>query len=545
MDAVFTGPAAAQEFSMRVLDQNSRAQVQSVIDDNLAELSKLPNFVGAEPGFPIVNGAILREPAILVFVDQKKPATHLLPDERVPRQLGPYRVAVMQASPLKQIEESADHTSVAAAITASATGLTYQRLPGNPINATFQVSRPMVCHVGPDAGWPVLQPFLEATRSTLSIAMYDFNADYIATAFIDAVKSNDIHVVLTWDDGMTAPEETIRTKLRTKLKDMDGWIVKCGNHHRFASAYHEKVAVRDHESFWLSSGNWSRRSQPDIDPVGDPDSARGMYSKGNREWHVIVEDDALAQLFEKYIEYDRDGSKQEDEQGEPGVTLGLQPARMPDLFVPIEDLSDMTMALRPPNPVKPATLPTMPRTIKVQPVLTPDNYIERLNELLDSAERSIYLQYAYITYSDKAGDEPFTEMLAKLAELSFKPAMDVRIIVGSADAADKIRRLAEAGFSEKVFRTQGSIHNKGIVVDGARVLVSSANWSGDGVVRNRDAGLIIHDEEIAGYYQRVFLDDWDHRAKATIEDDVSARIAADNEPVPAGMVRMSWRDYYG
>jgi hypothetical protein len=104
-------------------------------------------------------------------------------------------------------------------------------------------------------------------------------------------------------------------------------------------------------------------------------------------------------------------------------------------------------------------------------------------------------------------------MLAKLAEFSFKPAMDVKIIVGSSDAADKIRRLAEAGFNEKVFRTQRNIHNKGIVV-GARVLVSSAK--GDGVVRNRYAGLIIHDEEIAGYYLRVFLDDWNNRAKADI-----------------------------
>ena len=78
-----------------------------------------------------------------------------------------------------------------------------------------------------------------------------------------------------------------------------------------------------------------------------------------------------------------------------------------------------------------------------------------------------YLQYAYITCSDKEGDEPFTEMLVKLAELSFKPAMDVKIIVGSSDAADKIRRLAEAGFNQKVFRTERNIHNKGIVVDGA------------------------------------------------------------------------------
>jgi phosphatidylserine/phosphatidylglycerophosphate/cardiolipin synthase-like enzyme len=70
------------------------------------------------------------------------------------------------------------------------------------------------------------------------------------------------------------------------------------------------------------------------------------------------------------------------------------------------------------------------------------------------------LQYVYTAYSDKEGDKPFTKMLA---ELVFKPAMDVKVIVG----------------------------NKGIVVDGARVLVSSANWSGDGVIRNREAGLVI------------------------------------------------------
>ena len=81
--------------------------------------------------------------------------------------------------------------------------------------------------------------------------------------------------------------------------------------------------------------------------------------------------------------------------------------------------------------------------------------------------------------------------------------MDVRIIVGSSGAADKIRMLIEPGFNESVFRTQRNIHNKGIVVDGETVLVSSANWSGDGVLRNRDAGLIIQDKEIAGYYQNV------------------------------------------
>ena len=132
-----------------------------------------------------------------------------------------------------------------------------------------------------------------------------------------------------------------------------------------------------------------------------------------------------------------------------------------------------------------------------------------------------------------------------LAELSSKPGMDMRIIVGSTDAADKIRRLAQAGFNDGVFRVQSSIHNKGIVVDGKTVLVSSANWSSDGVLRNRDAGLIIHDEEIAQYYEQVFLEDWDNRAKAFLDDDPAVTTAAEGAPTPPGMVRMSWRDYYG
>jgi phosphatidylserine/phosphatidylglycerophosphate/cardiolipin synthase-like enzyme len=136
-------------------------------------------------------------------------------------------------------------------------------------------------------------------------------------------------------------------------------------------------------------------------------------------------------------------------------------------------------------------------------------------------------------------------MLSVLADLSYQSDMDVRIIVGSNSAADKIRKLVEAGFKETVFRVQGNIHNKGIVVDGKIVLVSSANWSSDGVLRNRDAGLIIHDEEIAGYYQQVFLDDWESRARATLDDDPRVIVATDDAVTPAGMVRMSWRDYYG
>ncbi|WP_375396927.1 phospholipase D-like domain-containing protein [uncultured Sphingomonas sp.] len=532
---------------MRILDAASRAKVQQAIDQNHAELAQTEGFVSAEPGFPIVDGAILREPAVIVFVRHRKPADSLLAEDRAPRQIGSYRVCVLQADPMQQIAATDGLPDVMAMVEASVDNLTYEPIDDNPIDTLFEVKGSFLCHVGPDAGWPTLKPFLEGTRHSLSVAMYDFNADYIAKTFIDTVRGNDITAVLTWDDGMTAPETAIRTKLRSSLQGLlDGWIVQCGGGRRFASAYHEKVAVRDAASFWLSSGNWSLRSQPNIDPIGFPAQARGMYSKGNREWHVIVDDADLAQLFERYIRHDRDGSEQEKREGDAGAQLDVEtPVRLPDVFVPIDRLVDLPDLAAAPDPVAPRSLPSTARAIKVQPVLTPDNYLGKIMDLLKGARKSIYLQYAYITYSAAIQDKRFTEMLELLGTLSYRHDLDVRIIVGSTDAANKVRKLVESGYRDTVFRIQGNIHNKGIIVDGEIVLVSSANWSGDGVLRNRDAGLILYDAEIADYYRSVFLDDWDNRARANLDEDKPVLVAGEGEAPPAGMVRMSWRDYYG
>lgn len=531
---------------MRVLSSAAKQAVQSVIDQHLADLQGLDGFISAEPGFGIVDGAVLREPSILIFVRQKKPLSALGAEDRAPRQLGTYRVTVLQAAPLRQLDVGSVFSDMSARLADAASALTYQGIQDDPIDRSFVIERPMLCHVGPDAGWPTLKPFLEATERTLSVAMYDFNADYIARTFIDLVRDNDIKVMLTWDDGMTAPEKAIRLKLRQSLGDsLDGWIVKCGSGRRFSSAYHEKVAVRDSSAFWLSSGNWSLRSQPEIDPIANPAAAKGMFSKGNREWHVIVEDVPLAQLFEQYIRHDRDGSEAEQQAGEPGIALEVEdPAYLPDLFVPLDDLLSGVALAAPVEPTAPRALPSQTRPVTVQPVLTPDNYLPRITALLKSAKRSVYLQFAYITWSDGGQDGRFRELLKLLASLTYKPGLDVRIIVGDADAADKVRLLAQNGFNDKVFRVQRSIHNKGIIIDGETVLISSTNWSSDGVLRNRDAGLIIHDPEVAAYYQTVFLDDWDNRARSQLDTGPRAILAEEGAPTPPGMVRMSWRDFH-
>jgi phosphatidylserine/phosphatidylglycerophosphate/cardiolipin synthase-like enzyme len=52
------------------------------------------------------------------------------------------------------------------------------------------------------------------------------------------------------------------------------------------------------------------------------------------------------------------------------------------------------------------------------------------------------------------------------------------------------------------------IHNKGVIVDDSRVLVSSINWNSNSPNFNREAGVIIDHPGVARYFLEVFEDDW-------------------------------------
>ena len=528
---------------LKRLPDAERERIRGVISRHLARLGRYPGFVGARPGFRVRGGALHREPSIVAYVRIKRPADYLASGEMLPPEIEGVPVDVTEADPSTQLALAAEAAGVAPAA-AAFTPPTYKGIAGDPIDRSFSVEKPLLCHVGPDAGWVVLRDFLAGTRKGLVAAMYDFNAAYLADALITSSTAHDFPISLAIDDGLSKSEEIpIQKRLERRLSaNYDAEIIVCRAGARFPSAYHEKVAVRDQAAIWISSGNWSHRSQPEIDPVGDPSTARGMYSKGNREWHLVLADAPLAKVFARYIEHDRSQAKLDARV----AAILPPPAMRPDVFVPLEALrmDAIAAALATPVPVAPKKLPSAGGPVKVQPLLSPDNYATRVTALIKGAKDRLYLQYAYIKWSTATQDKPFREMLEHLGELSWREDFDLRIIVGSSDAAEDVRVLGENGFNEKVFLAQSSIHNKGIVADGKRVLVSSQNWSADGFLRNRDAGLIVDHPEIAAYFEEVFLDDWNKRARPALKQQLTAILAGPGEATPPGMVRMRWDDYY-
>lgn len=75
------------------------------------------------------------------------------------------------------------------------------------------------------------------------------------------------------------------------------------------------------------------------------------------------------------------------------------------------------------------------------------------------------------------------------------------------------REAASGRAGLSAVKIQNGGHNKGLVVDSNVVMLGSQNWSGDGVIRNRDASLIIYNADAAQYYEQIFLHDWANMAQ--------------------------------
>jgi len=160
---------------------------------------------------------------------------------------------------------------------------------------------------------------------------------------------------------------------------------------------------------------------------------------------------------------------------------------------------------------------TIAARMKIQPILTPDNYLAQILPLINGAKRSFYMQTQYIHPSDKEGDEGLTALIKAVAQ-KVRDGLDIRLILSQYETLDKLELLQDAGIDLSHVRIQANVHNKGMIVDSSIVALGSQNWSADGVIRNRDATLIIYNEEAAKYWQQIFIHDWTNMAAQQAAD---------------------------
>lgn len=524
------------------------AEVGRLIEQNLGALKK-PGILAVRPGYRIDAGWPVGDSIVVALVGAKKgeAASYGLPSE-----IGGVPVEVREASPLARLKATRPGTYTALV----ARTRVEQRPPDFPFEHVFKepgeaaaARRPakqqipyqpaappldsiadtltVICHVSPDAGWPALRDFLGRTRQQLTVGMYDFTSAHILTG-LEAARtgsgaSRALSLVLdhpprnpSADQRDEQTEQDLADDLGNSLSfawapvrsspEVHEWI--------FPSAYHIKVAVRDSTELWLSSGNWNNSNQPEDAPVSDPDPehAAETFKNSDRDWHVIIASPPLAQLYEAFLLNDRQAAL--SAQGPAAQAADLE-AFAEQAF----DLAETNPAAIPRAPQ--AFFAPLPVTeqMTLQPLLTPDRaadgrtgiYAEKMLELITGAQNSLYIQLQYIHPSSRAEDAAFTDLLDAVAARA-AAGVDVRIILSQWQNTQWMERLQAAGIDTGLVRIQHGVHNKGFVVDHRKVVVSSQNWSGEGVLENRDAGLIIDNATVAQYFEKIFLHDWDNVA---------------------------------
>jgi hypothetical protein len=263
---------------------------------------------------------------------------------------------------------------------------------------------------------------------------------------------------------------------------------------------HSKVAVRDNASVWMGSGNWKSSSQP------APGEA------GNRDWGVLVDDPAFAQTVMQHLAFDEDASR-------PHVTPVL--------------LSDAPAGWSFPTtgPVIGNVAQGIAGDYEARLLVCPDNCIASLVGMLEGADEEILLslQYLDLDWSYGWGENPIVQALEDAAQRGVR----LRLALNGAYLDEDIQQAVDR-FNEDWNFTQGydtaaivmssdddgvtKLHNKGAIIDGEQVLISSINWGDSALVRNREMGVLITSEEIASVYAEAWQADWDRVDDVTDSD---------------------------
>ena len=432
-----------------------------------------------------------------------------------------------------------------------------------------EVREPMevTCHVSPDDGWPVLNDFLGRVERSLTIGISHLCAPHVVSELKELARERPaLRLNLVRQRGtvnwLVGPKEDDlgEAEVAEDLREIMGgrfrqaYVSVSGDTRTFANSYHINVAVRDGEELWLSSGNMQSLSQPppEVRPAAMGEQSVRPLSRYNREWHVVAKNERLARIFESYLLHDLEAA-------EANPAAPLLPVNElfthADRLVPDTDLFEESAQAR--YFARKIIERDESAPVTVRPLMTPDNYLEHVIRLVGSARNTLFIQNQSLSLFDplSKNEDAFVELWREVRSRQ-EAGVDVRMIYRVDFDEDRARavkdRLVKFGLNPECIRAQPRCHTKGVIVDSEAVLVGSHHWTNYGVTVNRDASLVFHHPEIARYYERIFLFDWEQLAREPQPAGPASISRGDSKPrmefaqpgltQPAGAVRVGQRD---
>lgn len=353
---------------------------------------------------------------------------------------------------------------------------------------TFENVR-VTAFASPDCSYEVYAAAIAGAEREILVNVYEFTDEKMAGDLISA-RERGVSVTVLLEGGPVGGISSVERAVAGALNRSGIPIFAMAT----TGAAHAKYRY-DHAKYIVIDGRAVLLGSENFKPGGYPAAGR----QGNRGWGVLLEDPGLAAYFREVYLFDLTGG---DIIPLEGTAAELYTPWAPDYAVEFA--------------------PCRAEGARVTPVISPDTSNLILG-LIESAEESIAIEQAYIT------NETTTELNPYLAATinASRRGVAVRVLLDSAwfniegnadndEMVDLINRIAaaeglplEARLADLEANNLEKIHNKGVVVDGRAVLVSSINWNANSPAFNREAGVIVEHPGIAGYYVAVFDDDWE------------------------------------
>ena len=364
--------------------------------------------------------------------------------------------------------------------------------------------------LSPEDGREPLLALIGSARSSIEAAVYTLGSDSIASAFAEAAtRGVRVRILL---DG--SPVGGLDEALRDRASGLAWfgaevrWLRGDSDTVKRYRYLHAKYAIVDEARVLVTSENLGDSGFP----------ARG--SSGNRGWTAVLEGAEVAADLREVFEEDFDPRRRDS--------------------IPVEPLprGNLTDDVGPPP--WPTTPPSDPRRARL--VIGPDTSLdpEGVLHALQSARSRIWIEVFYLETTWRDRPNPYLEAAFEAS----RRQVDVRVLLDGSwwnDDPDEegnddvVRRLnarataegarLEARLVEPYGRVD-RVHNKGVVVDGTTVLVSSMNWAHASATENREIGILIDDPRIAMRFEAALREDWDRVESDAFRLDDPVAVAA-------------------
>ncbi len=342
--------------------------------------------------------------------------------------------------------------------------------------------------VSPDCSHEVFLEAVNGAAGTVYVNMYEFSSPSLGASLVAAKERGvDVRVLIEGGPvgGVGPAEKSLIWTVNKSGIPVYSMISTKTDHppYRFD---HAKYVIIDNASLLLTSENFKNSGLP---PAG---------MSGNRGWGVYLKDPALAGYFTEVFITDSGSRSVLPYTGSAG---DAEPA-----------------------PYEKHTAEFHPAFFEgatVTPVIAPDTSYQII-DLLDSARTRIDIEQAYIKNETPYTLNPFLSAAINAS----RRGVPVRVLLdsywynveGENDNDEMAALINRIGTSEHIpleakcidlsISEVEKIHNKGVIVDDERVLVSSINWNSNSPNFNRETGVIIDHPGAARYFRAVFDDDW-------------------------------------